>query len=153
MLGVITIATAKKSIVLLFLIKPMIERVRLYSNENFPIAMVEHLRSLDSDVLTSYDAGQANQGIPDDEVLRFATAQNRAVISFNRDDFVALHRGGDRHAGIIVCKDDRDYLGQVTILHAYLQQVDSLLDRLIRIKKQNQRGLSHPVFVVQEYAR
>jgi hypothetical protein len=45
MLGVITIATANKSIALLFLIKPMIERVRLYSNENFPIAMVEHLRS------------------------------------------------------------------------------------------------------------
>ncbi|WP_293352417.1 MULTISPECIES: DUF5615 family PIN-like protein [unclassified Microcoleus] len=153
MLGVITIATAKKSIVLLCLIKQMIERVRLYSNENFPIAMVEHLRSLDSDVLTSYDAGQANQGIPDDEVLRFATAQNRAVISFNRDDFVALHRGGYRHAGIIVCKDDRDYLGQVTILHSYLQEIDSLCDRLIRIKKQNQRGLSHPVFVVQEYVR
>jgi hypothetical protein len=131
----------------------MIERVRLYSNENFPIAMVEHLRSFDCDVLTSYEAGQANQGIPDDGVLRFATAQNRAVITFNRDDFVALHRGGDRHAGIIVCKDDRDYLGQVTILHAYLQQVDSLVDRLIRIKKQNQRGLSHPVFVVQEYSR
>jgi hypothetical protein len=52
-----------------------------------------------------------------------------------------------------VCKDDRDYLGQVTILHAYLQDVDSLFDRLIRIKKQNQRGLSHPVFVVQEYGR
>ncbi|MCU0542559.1 MAG: DUF5615 family PIN-like protein [Oscillatoriaceae cyanobacterium Prado104] len=127
--------------------------MRLYSNENFPIAMVEHLRSFDCDVLTSYEAGQANQGIPDDGVLRFATAQNRAVITFNRDDFVALHRGGDRHAGIIVCKDDRDYLGQVTILHAYLQQVDSLVDRLIRIKKQNQRGLSHPVFVVQEYSR
>jgi Domain of unknown function (DUF5615) len=131
----------------------MIEKLRLYSNENFPIAMAEHLRSLDCDVLTSYDASQANQGIPDDEVLRFATEQNRAVITFNRDDFVALHRGGKHHAGIIVCKDDRDYLGQVTILHAYLQQVDSLVDRLIRIKKQNQRGLSHPVFVVQEYAR
>lgn len=131
----------------------MIERVRLYSNENFPIAMVEHLRSLDCDVLTSYDADRANQGIPDDEVLRFATEQNRAVITFNRDDFVALHSRGDRHAGIIVCKDNRDYLGQVTILHAYLQEIDLLCDRLIRIKKQNQRGLSHPVFVVQEYAR
>ncbi|MEG4233103.1 DUF5615 family PIN-like protein [Microcoleus sp. Pol11C3] len=117
------------------------------------MAMVEHLRSLDCDVLTSYDAGQANQEIPDDEVLRFATEQNRAVISFNRDDFVALHRGGEHHAGIIVCKDDRDYLGQVTILHAYVQDVDSLFDRLIRIKKQNQPGLSHPVFVVQEYGR
>ncbi len=131
----------------------MIERVRLYSNENFPIAMVEHLRSLDCDVLTSYDADRANQGIPDDEVLRFATAQNRTVITFNRDDFVALHRGGEHHAGIIICKDDRDYLGQVTILYTYLQEVDSLDDRLIRIKKQNQRGFSYPVFVVQEYAR
>ncbi|WP_293124973.1 DUF5615 family PIN-like protein [Microcoleus sp. bin38.metabat.b11b12b14.051] len=153
MLGVITIAIANKSIALLFLIKPMIERVRLYSNENFPIAMVEHLRSLDCDVLTSYDADRANQGIPDDEVLRFATAQNRTVITFNRDDFVALHRGGEHHAGIIICKDDRDYLGQVTILYTYLQEVDSLDDRLIRIKKQNQRGFSYPVFVVQEYAR
>ncbi len=115
--------------------------------------MVEYLRSLDYDVLTSYDAGQANQGIPDYEVLRFATEQNRAVISFNRDDFVALHRGGEHHAGIIVCKDDRDYLGQVTILYAYLQEVDSLIDRLIRIKKQNQPGLSYQVFVVQQYAR
>ena len=131
----------------------MIERVRLYSNEILAIAMVEHLRSLDCDVLTSYDADRANQGIPDDEVLRFATAQNRTVITFNRDDFVALHRDGEHHAGIIVCKDDRDYLGQVTILYTYLQEVDSLDDRLIRIKKQNQRGFSYPVFVVQEYAR
>jgi hypothetical protein len=131
----------------------MIERVRLYSNENFPIAMVDYLRSFDCDVLTSYDADRANQGIPDDEVLRFATEQHRAVITFNRDDFVALHRGGEHHAGIIVCKDDRDYLGQVTILHAYLQKIDSLNDVLIRIKKQNQPGLSHPVFVVQEYVR
>jgi hypothetical protein len=131
----------------------MIKRIILYSNENFPIAMVEYLRSLDCDILTSYDAGQANQGIPDDEVLRFATKQNRAVISLNRDDFVALHRGGEHHAGIIVCKDDRDYLGQVTILHGYIQKIDSLIDRLIRIKKQNQPGFSYPVFVVQEYAR
>jgi hypothetical protein len=115
--------------------------------------MVERLRDLGCDVLTSYDAGQANKGIPDREVLRFATEQNRAVITFNRDDFVALHRGGHYHAGIIVCKDDRDYLGQVAFLHAYLQEVDSLLNRLIRIKKQNQPGLSHPVFVVQEYKR
>lgn len=97
--------------------------------------MVDDLWSLGCDVLTSYDAGQSNQGIPDDEVLHFATEQNWAVITFNRDDFVALHRRGDRHAGIIVCKDDRDYLGQVSILHAYLQEMDSLCDRLIRIKK------------------
>jgi Domain of unknown function (DUF5615) len=130
-----------------------IEDVRLYSNENFPSTMVDRLRSLGCDILTSFDADQANQGIPDDEVLRFATEQNRAVITFNRDDFVVLHRGGQQHTGIIVCKDDRDYLGQIAMLHTYLQEIDSLFDRLIRIKKQNQPGLSHPVFVVQEYSR
>ncbi len=31
------------------------------------------------DVLTSYDAGQANQGIPDEDVLTFATQQEQAV--------------------------------------------------------------------------
>lgn len=37
---------------------------KFYSNENFPIHMVHQLRSLSYDVLTSYEAGQANQKIP-----------------------------------------------------------------------------------------
>ncbi len=43
---------------------------RLYSNENFPQAVVEHLRAFGHDVLTSHDAGQSDRGIPDEEVLR-----------------------------------------------------------------------------------
>lgn len=39
------------------------------SNENFPKRVVEELRRLGHDVLTSYEAGQANQKIPDDQVL------------------------------------------------------------------------------------
>ncbi|RMG13470.1 MAG: hypothetical protein D6728_04670 [Cyanobacteria bacterium J055] len=130
-----------------------IETIRLYSNENLPSTMVDHLRDLGCDVLTSFEAGQANRGIPDDEVLRFTTEQNRGVITFNRDDFVALHRSGQQHAGIIVCKDDRNYIGQISTLHLYLQEIDSLFDRLIRVKKQNQPGLSSPIFVIQEYQR
>ena len=42
---------------------------RLYSNENFPRPVVEALRHRGHDVLTSLEAGRANQGIPDDEVL------------------------------------------------------------------------------------
>jgi len=53
--------------------------VKLYSNENFPMDIVMELRRLGNDVLTSYDAGQANQGIPDEDVLTFATQQERAV--------------------------------------------------------------------------
>lgn len=125
----------------------------LYSNENFPLDMVLALRGLGYSVLTSYDAGQANQGIPDDQVLAFAQQQNRTVITLNRDDFLKLHRSGIQHSGIIICKDDRDYTGQVQSLHRYLQSAGDLANRCIRVKKQNQPKSSTPVFVIQEYAK
>jgi Domain of unknown function (DUF5615) len=93
----------------------------LYSNENLSIDLVEIIREFGYDILTSYQSGQANQGIPDDEVLGYATANKRSVVTFNRDDFVALHRSGIDHAGIIICKDDRDYLGQAQALHLFYQ--------------------------------
>lgn len=52
--------------------------------------IVRELGRLGYDVLTSYDAGQANQGIPDEDVLIFATQQERVVITLNHDDFIAL---------------------------------------------------------------
>jgi hypothetical protein len=125
---------------------------RLYSNENFAIDFVLILRSLGHDVLTSYEARQANQAIPDDEVLTFATANDLIVITFNRDDFIKLHRSGINHAGIIVCKDDRDYAGQAQILQEWLLENINLRNRCLRIKKQNQ-GKSGQVFIVQEYDR
>ena len=121
-----------------------------YSNENFALDMVNILRSLGYQVITSYDAGQANQGIPDDQVLNYATQNGLILITFNRDDFIKLHQSGLKHAGII-CKTDRDYRGQITKLHRYLQTQISLTNRLIRIKKQNIRGLKQQIFVVQEY--
>lgn len=127
--------------------------IDLYSNENFPFDMVQALRQLGYNVLTSYDAGQANQGIPDDRVLSFAQQQNRAVITLNRDDFISLHRSGIQHSGIIICKSDRDYFGQVQALHTYLQNQRDFMNRLIRVKKQNQPKSSSPIFVIQEYER
>ena len=41
---------------------------RLYANENFPFQVVSALRDLGHDVLTSLDAGKANQSISDDDV-------------------------------------------------------------------------------------
>lgn len=128
-------------------------RFKFYSNENFALEMVKLLRKLGHGVITSYDAGQANQGIPDNEVLNYATRNNLAVITFNRDDFIELHNAEIQHSGIVICKTDRDYQGQINFLHEYLQNQDSLLDRLLRIKKQQKKGLSQKVFVVQEYFR
>ena len=126
---------------------------RLYSNENLAIDLVEALRKFNHDILSSYDAGQANQGIPDDEVLDYATLNDRSVITFNRDDFVALHRNGVSHAGIIICKDNRDYLGQAQALHDYLEIQDRLHNRLIRVQRQNQQKSSKKLFVIREYLR
>ena len=124
-----------------------------YSNENFALDMVEMLTALAHSVITSYEAGQANQSIPDDKVLEYATQNNLVIITFNRDDFIELHKSGIQHSGIIVCKTDRDYRSQVNCLDNYLQTQSSLVNRLIRIKKQQKKGLSKPTLVVQEYFR
>ncbi|MBW4460689.1 MAG: DUF5615 family PIN-like protein [Nodosilinea sp. WJT8-NPBG4] len=127
---------------------------RFYSNENLPIDLVEALRQLNHDVLTSYEAGRANQNIPDQEVLAFATADRRCVVTLNRQDFIALHRSGTAHSGIIICKEDRDYQGQAQTLHSYVETSgQDLSDRLIRIQKQNQPKAKAQVFVAKVYSR
>ena len=123
-----------------------------YSNENFPQDLVNALKCLDHEVLTSYEAGQANQGISDEDVLKFAHAKNRVIITLNREDFIDLHRKGQEHSGIIICKEDRDYQGQALKIHEFiLTDNQSLKGRLIRIKKQNQPGQAFQQFVIQEY--
>lgn len=114
--------------------------------------MVKMLRKLGHKVITSYEAEQANQGIPDDEVLHYATKNNLILITFDRDDFVELHQSGTKHKGIVICKTDRDYKGQVDRLQEYLQTQLNFENRLIRVKKQNQKGFEKQVFVIQEYS-
>jgi predicted nuclease of predicted toxin-antitoxin system len=126
---------------------------RFYANENLSADLVKALRNLGYDVVTSYEAGNANQGVPDDQVLQTATADNRAVITFNRDDFFALHRSGIDHSGIVVCKDDSDVQGIGQALHDYLATQETLQNRLLRVLQKNQPGLNYPVFIVREYLR
>ncbi len=108
---------------------------RLYSNENFPLPVVIALRTLGHDVLTSFDAGNANDAIPDDDVLSFATANDRAVLTHNRQDFIRLHRHRPDHAGILVCTADTDFPALAARIHAELQNTDSLQGQLIRINR------------------
>ncbi len=107
----------------------------LYSNENFPKRVVEELRRLGHDVLTSYEAGRANQKIPDDQVLAFATDQIRAVLTLNRLDFIRLHRETQgAHAGIIVCtRYDADPSAFARRIHSALPTNGILTGQLIRV--------------------
>ena len=93
---------------------------RLYSNENFPLQAVEELRRLGHDVLTIQETGRANQSLSDEAVLKFATDEERAVLTLNRRYFVRLHETGAAHAGIIVCTFDSDFTRQARRIHEVL---------------------------------
>ncbi len=107
---------------------------QFYSNENFDRSAVEKLRELGHDVLTTFEAGNANLGIPDDEVLVFATEQNRTVITFNRKDYIRLHQKHPFHAGIIVCTRNPDPKDLALKIHTAVGGEDILLkNQLFRI--------------------
>lgn len=61
---------------------------RLYADEQFPRQVVQNLRSLGHDVQTVQKAG--NAGLPDEDVLAFATSEHRAVLTINRRDFFQM---------------------------------------------------------------
>ena len=107
----------------------------IYANENFPRRVVLELRLLGHDVLTSHEAGRANQMVPDDEVLKFATEQKRAVLTLNRLDFFRLHRStSGQHAGIIACtRDDENPAAFARRIHAAIAVSTFLAGQLIRV--------------------
>ena len=107
----------------------------LYADEQFPMKATQRLRTLNHDVLTVQEAGNANQGIPDDEVLAFATHQNRAVLTLNRRDFIRLHNQSSAHAGIIVVKDDLNKIQLAERIDKAIQAEDSLMGKLVRVTK------------------
>ena len=108
---------------------------RLYSNENFPFPVVEELRWLEHDVLTTQEAGKAEQSVPDEEVLAFASSQGRAVLTLNRKHFIHLHRAQPEHAGIIVCTYDPDFIGQAKRIHAAIASEAQLSGQLIHVNR------------------
>ena len=110
---------------------------RLYANENFPLEVVERLRALGHDVLTTHDAGRSNQSFEDDAVLRFAIETNRCVLTINRKDFKRLPRTMPTHPGIIVCTENRDYAAFAGRIHAMIREAGTLTDRLIKVVRGN----------------
>lgn len=107
----------------------------LYANENFPLPVVEELRRLRHDVQTTHEAGEAGQSIPDENVLAFASARARALLTLNRKHFIQLHNVNQDHAGIIVCSFDLDFIGQAHRIHAAIESKSKLSHELIRVNR------------------
>jgi predicted nuclease of predicted toxin-antitoxin system len=109
----------------------------LYADENFPYEVVETLRQLGHDVVTAREAGQANQKIPDPQVLAFAVSLGRAVLTLNRRHYIKLHKQTRSHMGIVICTYDDDYVALAQRIHQALLAETSLDNKLLRINKPN----------------
>jgi len=104
-----------------------------YADEQFPIQVTELLRNLGHDVLTVQEAGNANQRIPDDQVLAFAVGQERSILTINRIDFIRLHRRNDEHFGIVVCTNNRNWEQFAARIDEAVRAEESLRGKLIRV--------------------
>ena len=91
---------------------------RLYANENVARRIVEHLRGAGHDVVTSFEAGRANQEIEDIEVLSDAFQDQRVVLTNNRVDFRKLHASNQEHCGIVEYTLDLDFAALAARIHS-----------------------------------
>jgi predicted nuclease of predicted toxin-antitoxin system len=108
---------------------------RLFADENFPNPTVEGLRRLGHDVLTVAEAGLAGLGIPDEEVLAFAHADGRAVLTHNRKHFRNLHKAGQPHSGMVLCTEETDFDSLAIQVNQALLKFIDLTGQVIRVAK------------------
>lgn len=105
----------------------------LVADENFSHQTCELLKAYGHDLVTLNDLGLAQIAFPDDQVLLKATELGRCLLTFNRADFIKLHKQDDQHAGIIVCTYNRDSIQLAEKINEVIQSKESLLRQLIRI--------------------
>jgi hypothetical protein len=109
---------------------------RFYTNENIPLQVVMELQRLGHDVITSLDAGKANSAVPDSEVLAFAAAEDRILLTHNRRHFLRLHQHRtESHAGIVLCTFDPDFCGQAERIDAAVGAEPLMANQLLRVNR------------------
>jgi hypothetical protein len=108
----------------------------LYADENFPLRVVEELRRLGHDVITAYEDGRANQSVTDRQLLERATEIGRPLLTLNRVDFKRLHFRFSEHAGIIICTEDPDRVGQAQRIAESIAATGDLAGKLGRVYRQ-----------------
>lgn len=108
---------------------------RLYSNENFPLPVVEELRNFGHDVLTIQETGKAGQAMSDEDVLEFANDKQRILLTLNRRHFLRLHNKRQPHAGILACTFDPDFSAFAKRIDDAIQAEDDFSQKVVRINR------------------
>lgn len=111
--------------------------MKFYADENFPFGQSSNQRRLGYDVLTALGDDRANQAIADEAVLARATELERTVLTLNRKDFKQLHKQSSNHAGIIICTEDADRIGQALRISNRIFKFESLNNQLFRVYRPN----------------
>ena len=96
---------------------------------------MEALRRLGHEVLTTAESGRAEQAIPDADVLAFAVAEQRIVVTLNRRHFIRLHHTTPVHAGIVVCTFDPDFTALAHRIHTALEAQPQMAGQLVRVNR------------------
>ena len=78
---------------------------------------------------------QGGQAIPDVDVLAFAVAEQRIVVTLNRRHFIRLHSTMPEHAGIVVCTFDPDFAALTQRIHTALEAQPQMVGQLIRVNR------------------
>jgi len=108
---------------------------RLYSNENFPLPVVEELRRLGHDVLTIQETGKAGQAVSDEDVLAFVNQEKRVLVTLNRRHFIRLHQQEKPHAGILACTFDANFAAFAVRIDQALRQEIDFIQKVVRINR------------------
>jgi predicted nuclease of predicted toxin-antitoxin system len=85
--------------------------------------------------MTLGEAGQAGLRVPDEEVLSFAHANGRAVLTHNRKHFRNLHKAGIPHSGMVLCTENADFKSLAARIDLALSLVGELTGQLIRVTR------------------
>jgi hypothetical protein len=103
--------------------------IRLFTDEHIDPRLAQALTRRGLDVLSCQVAGRASQRISDEDQLAYATAHERALLTFNTVDFILLDvawkQAGRRHAGIIVSPEIRSLTELVQRVERHLLMVQS----------------------------
>ena len=112
----------------------------LFLDEDVAVRLATLLRRLDCDVLTTRDAGRANQKLTDDDQLAFASSDGRAIFTHDVSDYSNIAKAwaeaGRAHSGIIVSEraepiELRDRL--LVLFDDYADGIPNLFLRLPRL--------------------
>jgi hypothetical protein len=89
-------------------------------DQHYPGPVTQGLRRRGIDVLTAQEAGRC--GLRDADQLAFATAEQRVMVTFD-SDYLALHRSGLTHTGIVWSPQEKYGIGRLVQLRELLHAV------------------------------